>query len=189
MGLQPDASRSISQDADRSPWQILDTLALGKRAIDLTAPISLSEAVARLEALTEQEPSDPAMPYLTVSVKNARVVAEYNMLYTRSPDSPGLLGMVRPVFRGYVSGDDQHTQLWGWFGVNSLTRFLGFASLVLVVAFFVSALMHAPLGIGAAAWIVPAAFVVMCLLTKANGDDIGYIEKNLQYALFGDPAS
>src|ERR1700687_2889536 len=113
MEVQPNASQAISQDVDTTPWQILDTIALGNRTVNLTAPIAFLQAVARLEALTEQEPSDPAMPFLTVTVNGRRVVAQYNILGTRSsqPDDPGALGLVRPVFRGYVSGDDQQSHL------------------------------------------------------------------------------
>jgi hypothetical protein len=190
MEVQPAVTQSISQGVDSSPWQILDTIALGNRTLNLTAPISLSQAVAHLEALTEPEPSDPLMSYLTVSVSHGRVVAQYNILdpRSRSLDSPGSLGMVRPLFRGNVSGDDE-VQLRGRFGINTFARLLGLASVVLAVASVVGTLMHVPLSIGVAVWIAPAAFVFMCLITRANGDDIHYIEKNLEYALYGDAGS
>ena len=194
MEVQPNASQSISRGFDSSPWKILDTFALGNHTVNLTAPIPLSQAVTRIEALTEQQPGDPAMPFLAISVNGTRVVAQYIVSGAMSrswssSDGLGVLAAVRPIFRGDVSGDNQAVQLRGWFGVNTFTRLLGFASVVLAVALAVGGLLHVPLGIGAAAWIVPVAFIVMCLLTRANGDDIGYIEKNLKYAFYRDSGS
>lgn len=192
MEVQPNASQSISRGFDSSPWQILDTIALGNRTLNLTAPIPLSQAVTRIEALTEQQPGDPAMPFLSISVNGTRVVAQYivsGAMSRSSSDGLGVLAAVRPIFRGDVSGDNQAVQLRGCFGVNTFTRLLGFASVVLAVALVVGGLLQVPLGIGATAWIVPVAFIVMCLLTRANGDDIGYIEKNLQYAFYRDSGS
>jgi len=192
--MRTNATQSISQGADSSPWQILDTIALGNRALNLTAPIPFSQALARIGALNEYEASDPEMPCLTVNVNGGRVEARYSVSPEAAssrvaPGHLGILSMVRPVFRGCLSGDDQGARLRGWFGVNTLTRVLGFASVVVVFAFVVGALLHRPLGIGNVAWIVPAAFVVMCLLTRANGDDLGYMQKNLEYAFYGDSGS
>jgi hypothetical protein len=194
MAVQPNAPISISGDVDRSPWQLLDMIALGNRTLALTAPIPLSQAVARLGALAESEPSDPDMPFLTLKVNGNRVEAEYSMPQNASSspfdyENVGILGMVRPVYRGYLSGDEDGVQLQGWFGVNDVTRFFGFVSAVLVVALILAGVLHVPLGIGIVAWIVPAVFIALCLITRANGDDLDYIAKNLEYALQGDPGS
>ena len=205
MEVQPNASQSISRGFDSSPWQILDTIALGNRTLNLTAPIAFLQAAARLEGLNAYKPSDPAIPFLTATINGGRVEAKFSI----SPDAPsgpfgclgafvlghfgilahilvGILATVRPVFRGYLSGDDQSVRLRGSFGVNTLTRVLGFASVVLVVALVVGALLRVPLGIGNVFWLLPALFVVMCLLTRANGDALDYLQRNLQHALDGD---
>jgi hypothetical protein len=205
MEVQPTAAKSKSQDADSSPWRMLDTIALGNRTLNLTAPIPVSQAAARIEALNAYKPSDPAIPFLTVTINGERVEAKYGASPDAPPDPLGclaglvlghfgilaailaaILATVRPIFRGYLSGDEQSVRLRGRFGVNTLTRVLGFSSLVLVVALCVSALLREPLGIGYVAWLLPAVFVVMCLLTRANEDDLYYLQRNLQHALDGD---
>lgn len=124
-------------------------------------------------------------PYLTASLVDGRVEASYEV--QPRGDAPAhfdLLTMIRPVFRGQLSGGADHARLSGWFGAGWTTRIFGAGSLLITLILLASWAIGKPVGIAAAAWILPFGFILLSLLSRQNGeDDIRLIKANLEHTL------
>jgi hypothetical protein len=167
-------------------WRLIDAFAVGVQPFDLEAPVPLEVARQRLTPLMMPKLVGAGAPYLTVSLIDTRVEASYEVMPAGgAPGHLELLTIVRPVFRGSLSGDGADTsRLHGWFGVGWTARIFGAGSLLVTAILIASWAIGKPMGIAAAAWILPFGFIFLSLLTRQNGeDDIRLIKANLEHAL------
>jgi hypothetical protein len=167
-------------------WRLIDAFAIGVQPFDLEAPVPLEVARQRLNVLMMPALVSAGAPYLTFSILDTRVEASYEVMPGSSaPGHLEMLTMIRPVFRGRLSDNGADTsRLQGWFGVGWTARVFGAGSLLVTAILIASWAIGKPVGIAAAAWILPLGFIVLSLLSRANGaDDIRLIKANLEHAL------
>lgn len=179
--------------SDWTPWALVDRVLLGNQQLVIDTNLSVLEAQARLQAVSEPEPADDETAYLVVNVNRDNVTAGYEVPFTsnwgRLHGASGIartFQVVRPLFRGTLLDCEGVIQFKGRFGANDLTRLSAFAALIALVILLTNGFVRFPAGLDTAAWLAIAAFSVMCILTRVNGDDIPFISKNLEYALQGD---
>ena len=179
-------------DDGSSLWSFLDRAVLGRHSIDVEGPFSAAVATLRLATLTETQPSYPDEPYLVVTVRGGSVTARYELPVLRTwlgqrRSSPPLLNL-RPVFRGSLGEQYGGSHLTGSFGLNTATRAASIGALAAVVLLIIDPFLHLTEYLGIVPWAVPVVFIVMCLATRASGDDAPYWARNLEYAMRGDAA-